>query len=55
MADYIILAVVILIIAVAVLYIYKSKKNGKKCIGCPYSGCGCENCRTCKDNGDTSV
>jgi radical SAM protein with 4Fe4S-binding SPASM domain len=35
----IVVAVVILaIVAAAGLYIYKAKKNGKKCIGCPYAG-----------------
>ncbi len=46
MVDYIILAVVILIIAVAGFYIYKSKKNGKKCIGCPSGSCDCQ-CKGC--------
>ena len=41
MADVIVVAVVVLAIAAAVYYIYRAKKNGKKCIGCPYSGqCG---------------
>ena len=39
--DYVIIAVVVLIIAGALFAIYKSKKSGKKCIGCPDSGsCG---------------
>lgn len=38
--DIIIIAVVVLIVGVAAWYIYKSKKNGKKCIGCP-DGCAC--------------
>ena len=50
--DYILVAVVILIISFAVYAIYRSKKNGKKCIGCPNSGtcpsanggkCNCNN------------
>ncbi|MBQ7101070.1 MAG: FeoB-associated Cys-rich membrane protein [Clostridia bacterium] len=48
MENYIIIAVVLLIVALAGIYIYKAKKSGKKCIGCPYSdscakscGCGC--------------
>ncbi len=34
-------AVVVLtvIVGAAALYIYRSKKKGKKCIGCPYSDC----------------
>jgi radical SAM protein with 4Fe4S-binding SPASM domain len=30
--------VIIVVVAAAGLYIYKAKKNGKKCIGCPYAG-----------------
>lgn len=40
------IALVVLIIGGALAYIIKSKKSGKKCIGCPYSAscggtCGC--------------
>lgn len=38
--DIIILAVVAAIIGFATWYVYKSKKSGKKCIGCP-DGCSC--------------
>ena len=34
-ADYIIIAVLTLILGLAGLYVYKAKKSGKKCIGCP--------------------
>ena len=41
MENAIIIAVIALILGLAVFYIYKAKKKGKKCIGCPYSGsCG---------------
>lgn len=41
MKNAIIIAVVLVILCLAGLYIYKAKKNGKKCIGCPYEGkCG---------------
>ncbi len=41
MENYIIIAVVALILAAAIGYIVKAKKSGKKCIGCPESGhCG---------------
>ena len=48
-SDIIIIAAILLIIGGAALYIIKSKKKGKKCIGCPYAdtcssclnGCGC--------------
>jgi len=39
--DYIVIAVIVLIIGGAVAYIIKAKKSGKKCIGCP-DGCSCD-------------
>ncbi|MBQ7118547.1 MAG: FeoB-associated Cys-rich membrane protein [Clostridia bacterium] len=49
MEDIIIIAIVILIVVPAGAYVYREKKNGKKCIGCPEGGkCtsgDCENCR----------
>ena len=38
LADYIVIAVIVLIIGAASAYIIKAKKSGKKCIGCPNSG-----------------
>ncbi len=46
MADVIIAAVILAAVALAVRYIWKQKKNGAKCIGCPCSGgssCHCSN------------
>ena len=37
MENIIIIAVVAVIVIVAGLYVYKQKKIGKKCIGCPYA------------------
>lgn len=37
MADIIILVIIVIAIALAVGYIIKAKRSGKKCIGCPYS------------------
>ena len=50
--DFIIIAVITLIVGGAVAYIIKAKKSGKKCIGCPDSdSCGkggCQgSCSTC--------
>ena len=36
--DFIIIAIIALIVGGAVAYIIKAKKSGKKCIGCPDSG-----------------
>jgi len=50
MQDIIIIAILVLIVGLAAGYIYKAKKSGKKCIGCPDSGscskkdCGCGGC-----------
>ena len=43
--DYILLAVMLIILGGAIFYILKAKKSGQKCVGCPYSkscsgGCG---------------
>ena len=46
-ADYIIIAVIALILGLAAGYVYKAKKSGKKCIGCPDSGTCSGNCACC--------
>ncbi len=45
--DYILIAVLAAILGGAAFYIYKAKKNGKKCIGCPDSGTCSGNCSGC--------
>ena len=53
LTDMIVLLVIAGILGLAVFAIYKAKKNGKKCIGCPDScactgsNCagGCKNCQ----------
>lgn len=50
MADIIALLVIALILGLAIRYIYKEKKKGVHCIGCPSAGtchkssgsCGCK-------------
>jgi hypothetical protein len=43
--DYIILAVIALIAGLAIWAVVRSKKSGKKCIGCPDScACSAGNC-----------
>lgn len=49
-ADFVILAVIALIIGGAAFYIYKAKKSGKKCIGCPDSGTCSGACGSCGCN-----
>ena len=40
MTDFIVIAVIVAILGFAAWYVYKAKKSGKKCIGCP-DGCNC--------------
>ena len=58
MVDFIIIAIVIIILAAAITYIIKAKKSGVKCIGCPTAkqcssehNCsgGCGGCSGCHD------
>lgn len=37
--DWIVLGIVAIIIVLAVRYLYKAKKSGVKCVGCPSGGC----------------
>lgn len=37
MADLIVLTVVLIILGLAIGYLVKEKKQGSKCIGCPYA------------------
>ena len=45
--DYVIIAIVVLILGLSAWFIWKSKKSGKKCIGCPDSGSCSGNCGGC--------
>lgn len=47
MENIIIIAVVAIIVGLASLYVYKAKKSGKKCIGCP-DGCSCSTKSKCE-------
>lgn len=62
MENIIIILVVVIIVGLAGFYVYKAKKSGKKCIGCPdgcscsskntekkETGCGCD-CSSCNSN-----
>ncbi len=46
MENAIIVAIVAVIVAAAAFYVYKAKKSGKKCIGCP-DACSCQNKNGC--------
>lgn len=43
MTDLLIIMIVAAIVGLAGSYVHKSKKAGKTCIGCPYSG-QCSGC-----------
>lgn len=53
--DFILVLIIVVIIGLAGLYVYRAKKKGQKCIGCPDSGtcgkkgspCGSGNCGGC--------
>ena len=48
MENIIVIALLVIIIGLAAFYVYKAKKSGKKCIGCPDSGiCGANKCGSC--------
>lgn len=52
MIDLILVAVLVVIVAAAGRYVYKAKKRGAGCIGCPVGG-GCSGMcsgRTCGQN-----
>lgn len=58
MENLIIVGILLTIVGMAVLYIWKEKKKGTRCIGCPSGGCcsrkGCGNkegyCKCHSDN-----
>lgn len=45
MVNFAIGGIILMLIAAAVLYIYKEKKRGAKCIGCPSAGACASRCR----------
>jgi len=48
--DYVIAAIIVLIIGSVLWYIHRAKKKGVKCIGCP-DGAKCSgNCDCCSGN-----
>lgn len=42
--DYIVIAVIVAILGLAGWYVYKARKSGKTCIGCPDSGTCASKC-----------
>lgn len=53
MKDILIVVLLLAILGAACVYIYKAKKRGAKCIGCPYAGtCGR---KACKENSEQEI
>lgn len=50
MTDFIVIAIIACIIGLAAGYVYKAKKSGRKCIGCPDSGSCSGSCASCGCN-----
>lgn len=46
--DWIVIGILLVIAAAAIYAICRSKKKGRKCIGCPDSGCCSGCCAGCK-------
>ena len=49
--DYVIIALVVLILGGAAWYVWRTKKSGAKCIGCPSSGGCCSCASSCGQTG----
>lgn len=45
MINIIVGVILVAVVGAASLYIWKEKKKGKKCIGCPYSGSASCHCK----------
>ena len=51
MTDIIVVAILAVVLGSAIRYIYKAKKRGQTCIGCPNSGtCGSAHCTCGSEN-----
>lgn len=50
MKDFIIIAILVVIVGLAIWSIIKAKKSGKKCIGCPDGGSCSGSCCNCGEH-----
>lgn len=49
MKNIILIAILIFIVGSIIFYLYKAKKRGEHCIGCPYAKeCGKKGCKSSK-------
>ena len=49
MENFIVIGILVLIIGGAAFYVYRAKKSGKRCIGCPSGGTCDGACQSCFD------
>lgn len=47
--DVVVIVVLLIVVAAAGIYVYRAKKSGQKCIGCPASKTCNGSCCSCKD------
>ena len=52
--DVVAIVLISLIIGAASFYLIKAKKNGKKCIGCPYADSCSSKCTCCSSENEKS-
>ena len=51
MENLIVIGILLVLVGAAVLYIWKEKKKGTRCIGCPSAGdCQTNGCKKAKEN-----
>jgi len=51
MINFVVTAIIILIVAAAAGYVIRAKKRGVKCVGCPYGeNCTKKSCGGCNKN-----
>lgn len=55
MADFIVGLIVLIVFGAAVTYIYKKRKKGIKCIGCPDAPTCMGNCASCGGCGSGNI
>ena len=55
MENIIIMAILIILVGAASVYLVREKKKGRRCVGCPSGGCSpCEKCKTAASDNDNS-